>query len=428
MNVDRIKKILFRNRFWRSVFRHEWPDNQRLRSEVITQNVFLHVRPVKVFRDTLKFSKTLGMGMISLYLFIILTITGILLMFYYIPHVDRAYQDMKDLEYVVSFGLIMRNMHRWAAHAMIITVFLHMCRVFYCAAYREPREFNWAIGVVLFITTLFLSLTGYLLPWDQLAYWAITIVTNLMAEGPLIGKKIKYLALGGTVVGQNALIRFYVMHCIVLPLFATFLMIVHFWRVRKDGGLARPVDAEIPEVRHPDSSEPEVKEHDVKSYGLMNLVQGKTPFVAVDPDKMVTTWPHLLIREVNLFLLVTIAIMAMSVFWNAPLEEIANPAVTPNPAKAPWYFDGLQEMLAWGHPFWGGIFVPSLYALYLVLIPYFDRSRVGTGIWFHKARRNAIIIFTLVNLFMIVLIIVGAFMRGPNWEFFWPWQKWPTTH
>ncbi len=424
--MDTVKKILFENRFWKSVFRHKWPDNPRLRSEAISQNVFLHVRPVKVYRDTLKFTKTFGMGLISLYLFILLTITGILLMFVYIPHVERAYQDMKDLEFAVSFGLVMRNMHRWAAHAMIIAVFLHMCRAFYCAAYREPREFNWGIGVVLFVLTLFLSLTGYLLPWDQLAYWAITIVANLMAEAPLIGEKFKYIALGGTVVGQNALIRFYVMHCVVLPLGATLLLLVHFWRIRKDGGLARP--AEIPEANKTVSNDEEEKENDVKSYGLMNLVHGKTPFVGVDPDGMVTTWPHLLIREMNLFIVVTIFIMAIAVLFNAPLEELANPAVTPNPAKAPWYFDGLQELLAWGHPFWGGIFVPSVYILYLILIPYVDRSSIGTGVWFHRSRRIAIVVYTVISLFMIGLIIVGAFMRGPNWAFYWPWEKWPTTH
>ena len=238
--MKKIRSLLFHNRFWKSVFRHGLPVNPRLRSEVITGNLFLHIQPVKVHRDSLRFTKTLGLGLISFYLFVILAITGILLMFYYIPHTDRAYQDMKDLQFAVSFGMVLRNMHRWAAHGMVAVVFLHMCRVFYTASYREPREFNWGIGVVLFICTLFLSLTGYLLPWDQLAFWAITIVTNLIGTVPLIGEKLKYVVLGGTVVGQNALIRFYVMHVMVLPLLVSMLIAVHFWRIRKDGGLARP--------------------------------------------------------------------------------------------------------------------------------------------------------------------------------------------
>jgi len=415
------REALFRNRVFRSIFRHGFPDNERLRSEAVTSNLFLHVHPVKVYRESLEPRKTLGLGLISFYLFIILSITGILLMFYYIPHVDRAYQDMKDLEFVVSFGVIIRNMHRWAAHAMIVAVFLHMCRVYYTAAYREPREFNWALGVFLFLLTLFLSLTGYLLPWDQLAYWAITIVSNLIGVVPLIGKKLRYMALGGTIVGQNALIRFYVMHVIVLPFLAFLLILVHFWRVRKDGGLARP--DESPDL----GGEPEEgdKEEDLKSYGLMNLVEGTTPHVGHDPDRMVTSWPHLLMRELNLFLLVTIVIMGMSILFNAPLEEMANSAVTPNPAKAPWYFVGLQELLSWGNPIWGGIIVPGFAVFALLLVPYMDRSREGTGEWFHPSRRRAVLVFTVISVAAIVLILVGEFMRGPNWHLYWPWQKWP---
>jgi len=415
------KEFLFRNRVARSIFRHGFPDNERLRSEAVTSNLFLHIHPVKVYPESLEPRKTLGLGLISLYLFLILSITGILLMFYYIPHVDRAYQDMKDLEFVVSFGVIIRNMHRWAAHAMIIAVFFHMCRVYYTASYREPREFNWTIGVVLLLLTLFLSLTGYLLPWDQLAYWAITIVSNLIGVVPLIGKKLRYMVLGGTIVGQNALIRFYVMHVIVLPFLALLLILLHFWRIRKDGGLARPDGA-------PDAAmerEEDEPAENLKSYGLMNLVEGKTPHVGHDPDRMVTAWPHLLMREVNLFLLVTIVIMGMSILFNAPLEEMANSAVTPNPAKAPWYFVGLQELLSWGNPIYGGIIVPGLTVLALLAIPYLDRGRVGTGEWFHPSRRRAILLFTAIAIAAIVLILVGEFLRGPNWHLYWPWQEWP---
>jgi quinol-cytochrome oxidoreductase complex cytochrome b subunit len=399
-----------------------WPTNARLRSEVIISNVFLHIHPVKVYKDTLKITKTFGLGVISLYLFIILTITGILLMFYFIPYTERAYHDMHDLEFAISFGMIIRNMHRWAAHGMVAAVFLHMCRVFYTAAYRKPREFNWVLGLILFILTLLLSLTGYLLPWDQLSFWATTIVSKIIGSTLFIGEKIKYVFLGGTVVGQNALIRSYVLHVVLLPLIAGLLIVVHFWRIRKDGGLARSETVMVPDEKDSEPIE------DLKSYGLMNLVEGKTPQVSQEPEEMTTTWPHLLFLEFVLFTLVTIIIMGMSVLFDAPLEEIANPSITPNPAKAPWYFLGIQELVSWGDPFWLGVFVPTVGVILLILIPYLERSQIGTGVWLHPSRRLYNILFTAFAVIAIGLIIVGTFMRGPSWEFFWPWQEWPTAH
>ncbi len=420
---EKIKELLFENRFWKSIFRHRMPVSERLRSEVIIWNIFLHIHPVKVFKETLRFTKTFGLGLISFYLFIILSVTGILLMFYYIPHAERAYQDMKDLQFVVSFGMIIRNMHRWAAHGMVAIVFLHMCRVFYTAAYREPREFNWGIGIVLLICTLQLSLTGYLLPWDQLAYWAITIVSKIIGSAPLIGEKMKYVVLGGTQVGQNALIRFYVLHNVVLPLVTTLLIVLHFWRIRKDGGLARPREQMASMDGKTDSMQ---NGKDLKSYGLMNLVEGKTFQAGKEPEEMTTTWPHLLQREMILFFIVLIFIMGMSVLFNAPLEEMANPSVTPNPAKAPWYFLGLQELVSWGPAFWGGILVPTIGVILLILIPYLDRGRTGTGVWFHPSRRLHNILFTIFIVVFFGLIIVGTFMRGPNWALYWPWESWPS--
>jgi quinol-cytochrome oxidoreductase complex cytochrome b subunit len=223
-----------------SVFRQGVPTTDQERSEAVFGNLFLHVHPVKVHQDTLRFRTTLGLGLISLYLFLILIGSGVLLMFYYIPSTDLAYQSMKDIEFAVSFGMVLRNIHRWAAHAMVIVVFFHMWRVFATGAYKAPREFNWVIGICLLILTLLLSFTGYLLPWDQLAFWAITVGTSIVAYVPGIGEDLRYLILGGNVVGQSALLRFYVLHCVVLPLFLCLLIGIHFWRIRKDGGLSRP--------------------------------------------------------------------------------------------------------------------------------------------------------------------------------------------
>ena len=167
-------------------------------------------------------------------------VTGVLLMFYYVPSTTQAYDRMLDLRGTVAFGIFLRNMHRWSAHGMVAIVFLHMCRVFLTGAYKKPREFNWVLGVVLLLVTLFLSFTGYLLPWDQLAFWAITVGTSIAGYAPLIGKQIQFVLLGDTTVGQEALLRFYVLHVAVLPAVLVLLVAVHFWRIRKDGGLSRP--------------------------------------------------------------------------------------------------------------------------------------------------------------------------------------------
>jgi quinol-cytochrome oxidoreductase complex cytochrome b subunit len=192
---------------------------------------------VKIRRRALDFSVTWYLGTLSLATFAILTATGVLLMLYYHPSVPQAYADMKDLQFVVSAGVFLRNLHRWSAHAMVLLVFAHMFKVFYRGAYRPPREFNWVIGVMLLLITLFLSYTGYLLPWDQLAFWAITVGSNILSAVPLMGRKIRFLILGGNTVNANALLRFYVLHCVILPLTALLLIAIHFWRIRKDGGL-----------------------------------------------------------------------------------------------------------------------------------------------------------------------------------------------
>ena len=235
-NLDRRVR---HGRPWRSVFRHGWPEDAWTRSQVVTSNVFLHLHPVKVQRHGLKVTYSFCLGGISFLLFLILTVTGVLLMFYYRPTVQLAYTDMKDLETTVNLGMLLRNMHRWSAHGMVISVFLHMVRVFATGSYRPPREFNWVVGVVLLFCTFLLSFTGYLLPWDQLSFWAITVGTNMVGYAPVVGTDLRFLLLGAFEVGPNALIRFYTLHVILLPLVAAVMIAVHFWRVRKDGGMSR---------------------------------------------------------------------------------------------------------------------------------------------------------------------------------------------
>jgi cytochrome b6 len=224
-------------RVWRSVFRGGSGANNLRRSMAIQQNVFLHLASVKARKRALEFSVTWYLGTLSFGTFLILVVTGILLMLYYHPSAPQAYSDMKDLQFVVSAGVFLRNLHRWSAHTMVLLVFAHMFKVFYRGAYRKPREFNWVIGVILLIVTLLLSYTGYLLPWDQLAYWAITVGSNIMSAVPVMGQKVRFLMLGGNTVNANALLRFYVLHCVILPLAAFLFIAIHFWRIRKDGGL-----------------------------------------------------------------------------------------------------------------------------------------------------------------------------------------------
>jgi quinol---cytochrome c reductase cytochrome b subunit, bacillus type len=226
---------------WRSLFRQPYPSTSRTRALAVMNNVFLHLHPVRVKRHAVRYTYTFCLGGISFFLFLALTVTGLYLMFFYVPSISRAYQDIQAIEASVAFGSFVRNMHRWAAHLMVLTVFLHMMRVFYHGAYKPPREFNWVVGVVLLFCTLWLSFTGYLLPWDQIAFWAITVGTQMAQYAPILGPETGFFLLGGIQVGGDTLLRFYVMHVIAFPLITAIFLIVHFWRIRKDGGISGPV-------------------------------------------------------------------------------------------------------------------------------------------------------------------------------------------
>lgn len=240
---DRIRNSQFMDSMLRpgSPFKQGYSDSPRNRSYVIMNNVLYHLHPVKVKRHGVKLSYTLCLGGLSFFLFILLTITGIFLMFYYTPTVEQAYPDTAALSTNVAFGSLVRNMHRWGAHLMVLTVFLHMSRVFYHGAYKPPREFNWVVGVVLLLLTLLLSFTGYLLPWDQLALWAVTVGTNMAGFVPVIGDQVKFALLGSAEVTANTLLRWYVLHVLFFPFIIVIFMAVHFWRVRKDGGISGPL-------------------------------------------------------------------------------------------------------------------------------------------------------------------------------------------
>jgi len=232
------------------------PNRDRPRNRVlrITQTIWLHLHPARLPRHAVRMRFTLGAGGISFFLFLVTVVTGVVLMLVYRPTPEYAYADMKYIDFDVPFAMFLRNMHRWAAHAMVIFVWVHMVRVFLTGSYKRPRQFNWAVGVSLLVLTLLLSFTGYLLPWDQLSMWAVTVGTNMAGATPFIGHEgpfsqvtgvtantdIRAALLGGSTVGGPALLRFYVLHCIIFPLMISFGLVLHFWRIRKDGGISGP--------------------------------------------------------------------------------------------------------------------------------------------------------------------------------------------
>lgn len=400
LDFDELKKQVIDSQIWRSMFRGGlWKDSPRDRAAHIIGNVWLHLHPVKVRPRAVEWTYTWGLGGITFLLYLILTVTGVLLMFYYRPTVDLAYRDMKDLEFAVTLGKFMRNAHRWSAQAMVVFVILHMVSVFLRGGYKKPREFNWGVGVQLLTLTLFLSFTGYLLPWDQLAIWAVTVGTNMAGatpflgnEGPfsnLLGMKInndvRFTLLGGTMVGENTLLRFYVLHCVAVPLVVGVLLIVHFWRIRKDSFSAAP----------------------------------RSP-----TEEKVEVWPKLIVREYIAAAACTLLIMLWSVLMDAPLEFEADPNVTPNPSKAPWYFVGLQELLVYFDPWIAGVILPGMIIAGLTAIPFIDTNPKGVGSYAWKERPFANTLFLLGIAMWFILIYIGYYLRGPNYVLYWPWQSW----
>lgn len=413
---------------WRSAFRHAQLDTPRGRALQSFSNVFLHVYPVKIPKRVLNLRYSFRLGYIAAVLFGILTVTGIYLMFVYTPSVGSAYGDMQNLKTGVGFGQLIRNVHRWSAHLMVLVVALHLVRVFYAGAYKKPREFNWVIGVMLLLITLAFSFTGYLLPWDQLAYWAVTVGTNLVHYVPLVGGTLQNLLIGGPQVGQNTLLRFYALHVAVLPMVLALMLVVHIWRVRKDGfavertsvGAFSEEATELPHVPEPAAAPmaaaaPELYGGRVR---LLGVVDRESITEAARPvDDTVFTWPHLLVRHVVVALGTAAVVLGLAVSFSAPLRGLANPNVTPEPAKAPWYFAGLQELLSRFDPLVAGILIPAGAVLMLVLLPYIDRNpdtRAGH-------RKVAIVLFSLVLAIAVVLTVIGTFFRGPGWKFIAPW-------
>ncbi len=416
------------------------PRSDRESGDAIVSNFLLHWFPAKAYKPSLDWNYSFWLGTASSALLLMLVLSGGPLLFLYIPSVERAYGSVKDIEYAVTFGSWIRSVHRIAAHLMVAVVFLHLARVFLTGAYKngigqgQRREWNWVIGAGMFLLTLFLSFTGYLLPWDQLAYWAVTVGTNIASSIPLIGPRIRELLIGGRAIDQPTLIRFYVLHVIVLPGALGVLFLYHMWRIRKDGGLARADRAARLPARVATPPGP------TKTYTLLGVARGTAPTITTTtleaPDLTVNAVPDLT-RRAAIVTLATIAVLSMiAVFVRSPLEEPANALVTPNPAKAPWYFLWLQEIVTdttvrigsftINGAFIGGVLLPGLLVALLTCWPWLDRSPAdAAGVWFPRARRAQNLAFLFVAALVIALTLVGTLCRGPYWNFYWPWETWP---
>ena len=416
------------------------PRSDREAGDAIVSNFLLHWFPAKTYRPSLDWTYSFWLGTISAALFLLLILSGAPLLFLYIPSVERAYASVKDIEYVVTFGSWIRSVHRLSAHLMVAAVFLHLVRVFLTGAYKngtgrgQRREWNWVIGVAMLLLTLFLSFTGYLLPWDQLAYWAVTVGTNIASSIPFVGTAIRELLIGGRTIEQPTLIRFYVLHVIVLPGALGFLFAYHMWRVRKDGGLARSDGAALLGEKAEEPPTPS------KTYTLLGVARGTAPTIRARsveaPDLTVNAVPDLT-RRAAIATLGTIAVISiLAALVRSPLEEAANALITPNPAKAPWYFLWLQEIVTdttfhigsftVNGAFFGGVVLPGLLIALLTVWPWLDKSpTAAAGVWFAKSLRAQNLVFLALVLLVIVFTVIGTFFRGPYWHFYWPWQAWP---
>jgi quinol-cytochrome oxidoreductase complex cytochrome b subunit len=403
---------------YRSVVRTPPLDSPRGRAQRAFGNVFLHVYPVRVPRALLRLRSTWRLGFISTVLYAILLVTGVYLMFFYTPAVSMAYGDMQQLRSQVGFGQLIRNVHRWGAHLMVLAVVLHLVRVFVHGAYKAPRQYNWVIGVGLLVVTLAYSFTGYLLPWDQLAYWAVTVGSDLVQYAPGIGGWLRNFLLGGSTIGQSALLRFYVLHVAVLTGAFFLLMAVHLWRLRKDGLAVgdAPEAYDITERATEHASARVSRRPTERVLGVVETDGG--PGHPRSPDDEVFAWPHLLVRHQVVALAVCVVVLALGIAFEAPLRELANPNVTPEPSKAPWYFVGLQELLAHFDPLVAGVLAPGLIVAALVALPYIDRNPSRLA----RRRRLALLVFWILFLALVVLTVIGALFRGPGWGFVLPWQ------
>ncbi|NDJ84891.1 MAG: DUF4405 domain-containing protein [Chloroflexi bacterium] len=350
------------------------PSDDRGRMKQVMDNLVLHLHPAKVAKPSIKFTYTWGLGGLALLLLVILVITGVMLMFVYTPDPEHAYQDMLNLKTDVWFGQFMRNLHHWSGNALVVVTLLHLLRVMYTGALSRPREFNWILGVSLLVLVVVANFTGYLLPWDQLAYWAVTVGVSLLQYVPLVGDELAYFILGGPEVGAATLTNFYGLHLAIVPLLIMGILSFHLFRARKDGF---SIPRKIGEAQS-------------------------------ERVERITTIPHLVSREFIFALAATAVLVVWAILIDAPLEEAADPNHSPNPAKAAWYFMGIQELLLHFHPIFAAIIMPAVGLTMLALLPYMEHTKDGEGVWFHSKHGRRLAVLGLITGFVGTTLLVIA--------------------
>jgi quinol-cytochrome oxidoreductase complex cytochrome b subunit len=363
-------------RIWLSIFPGTLPDRSDRESyRQLFNGLLLHFRPRVVPERTLKFTLTWGLGGMAVVLVMMLFVTGLMLKFAYQPVPDRAYESIVRLQNVAYFGQLIRNIHHWGGNALLLVVFLHFLRVFFSGAFHSGRQFNWIIGLVMFLLVLGSNFTGYLLPWDQLAFWAITICTGMLEYIPGIGVELQKLIRGGSDIGPATLTNFFAIHTAIVPACLIVLMPFHFWRIRKARGLVVP--------RKPEED-------------------------PADRGKTVATIPNLIVRELVVASVLVALILVVSVLFNAPLEEKANPGLSPNPTKAPWYFAGLQELLLHFHPLFAVLVIPAAVVGLLFFLPFIRYDNDTAGVWFASYRGRKIALVAAVAAAILSVLYIGA--------------------
>jgi len=318
------------------------------RRRLIRSTLLLHFRPLSVPERALRFSHTFGLGGMAAVLFGLLTATGVLMLFVYEPVPGTAHESVRGMMSGMTFGPLVRGIHFWSANLLVAVAVLHMLRVVLTWAFGAPRRLNWLIGLGLLLAILASNFTGYLLPWDQLSYWAATIVTGMLAYVPLVGEALQRTVRGGAEVGGPTLTIFYALHTTLLPVIILGLMAFHFWRVRKAGGVVVP--------KQPGEE-------------ISRRVE-KVPFL-----------PNLAVREVAVGLLLIAVVMTLAIAWPPSLGQPANPGMSPDPAKAPWYFVGFQELLLHLDPTVAVTVVPLLLFAGLILLPFLPYRDDPAGIF-----------------------------------------------
>ena len=344
----------------------------------------LHLHPLKVDQRAIVFNRTFGLGGIAALLFTMLFITGMMLKFVYIPSAAHAHDSIVALRHDIIFGNLLRNLHYWSAMLLVVVAFLHLIRVFYSQSVFYERRKNWLYGLLLMFFVVSANFTGYLLPWDQLSYWAVTIMTNLLSYIPLIGDGLADLIRDGNTVGEATLLRFYHFHTGLLPLLMVFFMTIHFWLVRKAGGVAIPKE---------------------------------------EKPKKVNTHPNLTYKEAAVALIIIMALILFSFFVDAPLLDKAKPTVSPNPSRAPWYFMGFQELLMHVHPIFGSFIIPLIVTSFFIVIPFFKYPNLKPGVWFHSPKGEKITIISAA--FSAIFTFAFAIINDSVFDFSNRLSEWP---